>query len=140
MSAKQQSENSLRPSAALRLALAAPALWLIAFFLVPFVIVLKVSLSQTAIAEPPYEPVLDLAAGWQGFTDFLAGLSLENYLTLASDDLYLFSYFKSLKIAAISTAILVLAGYPLAYAMTRAPRRAQGLLATVVALPFWTAF
>jgi putrescine transport system permease protein len=137
---KPQSANPPRRSAALRLALAAPALWLIAFFLVPFVIVLKVSLSQTAIAQPPYVPVLDLAAGWQGFTDFLAGLSPENYLTLASDDLYLFSYLKSLKIAAISTAILVLAGYPLAYATTRAPRRAQALLVTLVVLPFWTSF
>jgi putrescine transport system permease protein len=124
----------------LRLAFAAPALWLIAFFLVPFVIIFKVSLSQTAIAQPPYVPVLDLAAGWQGFTDFLAGLSPENYFTLANDDLYLFSYLKSLKIAAVSTAILVLTGYPLAYAMTRTPRRAQALLVTLVVLPFWTSF
>jgi putrescine transport system permease protein len=139
-SAKPQSAKPNRRPAALRVALGVPGLWLIAFFLVPFAIVLKVSLSQTAIAQPPYVPVLDLAAGWQGFTDFLAGLSPENYFTLASDDLYLFSYLKSLKIAAVSTAILVLTGYPLAYAMTRAPRRAQALLVTLVVLPFWTSF
>jgi len=84
--------------------------------------------------------VLNLADGWRGFMEFLAGLSPENYLTLASDDLYLFSYLKSLKIAAISTAILVLGGYPIAYAMARVPRRAQALLVTLVVLPFWTSF
>jgi putrescine transport system permease protein len=137
---ESQLAKPLRRPAALRLALAAPAAWLVAFFLVPFLIVLKVSLSQTAIAQPPYLPVLDLAVGWQGITDFFAGLSLENYLTLTSDDLYLFSYLKSLEIAAVSTVLLVLAGYPIAYAMARAPRHVQGLLVTLVVLPFWTSF
>jgi putrescine transport system permease protein len=118
----------------------APYLWLVAFFLVPFAIVFKISLSQTAIAQPPYLPVFDVAAGWQGVRDFFAGLSFANYVTLADDDLYLFSYLKSLKIAAVSTVILVLAGYPLAYAMTRAPRRARALLVTLVVLPFLTSF
>jgi putrescine transport system permease protein len=123
-----------------RLKVAAPYLWLIAFFLVPFLIVLKISLSETAIAQPPYIPVLDLAAGWQGLKDFLAGLSFSNYLTLAGDDLYAFSYLKSLEVAALSTAILVLCGFPLAYAMARAPRRARALLVTLIVLPFWTSF
>jgi putrescine transport system permease protein len=118
----------------------APYLWLVAFFLVPFAIVFKISLSQTAIAQPPYLPVFDVAAGWQGVRDFLAGLSFANYVTLAGDDLYLFSYLKSLKIAAVSSVILVLAGYPLAYAMTRAPRRVRALLVTLVVLPFFTSF
>jgi putrescine transport system permease protein len=129
-----------RRSTVERLALLAPYLWLVAFFLVPFAIVFKISLSQTAIAQPPYLPVFDVAAGWQGVRDFLAGLSLANYLTLASDDLYLFSYLKSLKIAAVSTVILVLAGYPLAYSMTRAPRGARAPLVTLVVLPFLTSF
>src|SRR5258708_7538222 len=123
-----------------RLTVAAPYVWLLAFFLVPFLIVVKISLSETAIAQPPYAPVLDLAAGWQGLRDFVAGLSLANYITLASDDLYVFSYLKSLKVAAVSTAMLVLGGLPLAYAMARAPRRAQPLLVTLVVLPFWTSF
>jgi len=127
-------------SAAERLALIVPYLWLVAFFLVPFAIVFKISLSQTAIAQPPYLPVFDAAAGWQGLRDFLAGLSLANYVTLAGDDLYVFSYLKSLKIAAVSTVILVLAGYPLAYAMTRAPRRARALFVTLMVLPFFTSF
>jgi putrescine transport system permease protein len=118
----------------------APYLWLIAFFLVPFLIVLKISLSQTTIAQPPYVPVLDLAAGWQGIKNFVAGLSLENYASLASDDLYFFSYLRSLAVAAVSTAILVLCGFPIAYAMARAPRRWRPLLLMLVVLPFWTSF
>ena len=88
-----------------RRVVAAPYAWLIAFFLVPFLIVVKISLSETAIAQPPYVPVLDIAAGWQGLRDFAAGLSLANYVMLASDDLYVFSYLKSLKVAAVSTAM-----------------------------------
>jgi putrescine transport system permease protein len=118
----------------------APYLWLVAFFFVPFLIVLKISLSQTAIAQPPYVPVLDLAAGWRGIKDFVAGLSLESYATLASDDLYLFSYLRSLTVAAVSTVILVLCGFPVAYAMARAPRRWRPVLLMLVVLPFWTSF
>ena len=65
------------------------------FFLVPFLIVLKISLSQTAIAQPPYVPVLDLAAGWQGVQAISSpALSFENYALLGSDWLYLTSYLK----------------------------------------------
>ena len=139
MRSKTAPSPKLRSPAA-RLAVAAPYLWLIAFFLVPFLIVLKISVSQTAIAQPPYLPVFDAAAGWQGLLDFLAGLSLANYGTLAGDELYVFSYLKSLKVAALSTAILVLCGFPLAYAMARAPRRVHPLLVTLIVLPFWTSF
>ena len=132
--------NTPHRSPAARLAIVVPYLWLIAFFLVPFLIVLKISLSQTAISQPPYEPVFDVAAGLQGVRDFLAGLSLANYFTLAGDDLYLFSYLKSLTVATFSTAMLVLCGFPIAYAMARAPRRTQPLLVTLIILPFWTSF
>ena len=128
------------PSFAQRVTVAVPYLWLVALFLVPFLIVFKISLSETAIAQPPYTPVLDLAAGWQGFLDFLGGLSFGNYLMLAGDDLYWFSYLKSLKVAALSTVLLVLCGLPIAYAMSRAPRRARTILVLLVMLPFWTSF
>jgi putrescine transport system permease protein len=123
-----------------RLVVWVPYLWLVVFFLVPFLIVLKISLSQTAIALPPYMPVLDFDRGWSGIRDFVAGLGLDNYATLFSDDIYWLSYLKSLKIAAVSTAILLLIGYPLAYGMARAPRRAQSVLVMLVVLPFWTSF
>jgi putrescine transport system permease protein len=84
--------------------------------------------------------VLDLAAGFQGLRDFIAGLSLANYVTLAGDQLYILSYLKSLKVAAVATAILLVCGVPLAYAMARAPRRVQPVLVMLVVLPFWTSF
>ena len=84
-----------------------PYVWLLAFFLLPFLIVLKISLSQTAIAQPPYIPVLDFAAGWHGLVAFFTGLSFDNYVLLGSDPLYVLSYVKSLEIAALSTLILL---------------------------------
>src|SRR5262245_34074064 len=123
-----------------RLVVLIPYLWLVAFFLVPFLIVLKISLSQTAIAQPPYVPVFDAAAGWDGFKQFLAALSFENYTFIFSDWLYLASYLKSLEVAAGSTALLLLIGFPVAYGMARAPRRWQPVVFVLVVLPFWTSF
>jgi putrescine transport system permease protein len=123
-----------------RLVVLIPYLWLIAFFLVPFVIVAKISLSQTAMALPPYTPVLDLAAGWEGLKQFAAQLSLDSYALLASDELYLRSYLKSLEVAGVSTALLLLIGYPMAYGIARSPRSLQPLLVMLVVLPFWTSF
>src|SRR6202035_1923364 len=117
-----------------------PYAWLLAFFLVPFLIVLKISLSQTAIAQPPYIPVFDLAAGWRGSAYFFAGLSFDNYRFLGSDPLYVLSYMKSVEIAAFSTLLLLVIGYPIAYAITRMPRRLQAVLVLLVILPFWTSF
>jgi len=123
-----------------RLVVLIPYAWLAAFFLVPFLIVLKISLSQTAIAQPPYTPVFDLAAGWEGFKAFVSALSPENYAFIASDWLYLGSYLKSLEVAAVSTLLLLLIGFPLAYGVARAPRRWQPALFMLVVLPFWTSF
>src|SRR5262249_41779450 len=109
-------------------------------FLIPFLIVLKISFSQTAIGQPPYVPVLDPAAGWEGVRNFLAGLSFDNFATLVSDDIYYLSYLKSLLVAFVSTAILLVIGYPLAYAMARAPARLRSVLVMLVILPFWTSF
>src|SRR3954471_2070164 len=123
-----------------RLVILIPALWLTVFFLVPCLIVLKISVSQTAIAQPPYLPLLDLAAGWPSIKDFIAGLSFDNYKILGSDWLYLTSYLRSLAIATLSTFILLLIGYPIAYGIARAPRHLQPVLVMTVFLPFLTAF
>ena len=117
-----------------------PYLWLAIFFLAPFVIVLKISLSQSVLAQPPYTPVLDLTAGWQGLKEFAAQLSLDSFRLLASDSLYLLSYVKSLQVASISTALLFALGYPIAYGMARAPKAWQPMLVMAVVLPFWTSF
>src|SRR4029079_8275350 len=123
-----------------RLVILIPALWLGLFFLVPCLLALKISLSQTAIAQPPYVPVLDLAAGWPGLRDFAAWLSFVSYRMLGADWLYLTSYLRSLLIAALSTSILLLIGYPIAYGIARTPRRLQPVLVMAVFLPFLTAF
>ncbi len=117
-----------------------PALWLAVLFLVPFLIVLKISLSEAVMAQPPYQPVFDPAAGWQGVKEFLAALSVANYATLFSDMLYLVSYLRSLQIATLATVLLLLIGYPIAYGIARAPRRAQTILVMLVVLPFLTAY
>src|ERR1700733_14415256 len=117
-----------------------PYAWLVVFFLVPFLIVLRISLSQPALAQPPYTPLLNLLAGWHGVTTFFDALSFDNYALIGSDPIYLLSFVKSVEIAAFSTLFLLFIGYPIAYGITRTPRRVQAVLMTLVMLPFWTAF
>jgi putrescine transport system permease protein len=123
-----------------RLAAVAPYLWMVLFFLVPFLFVLKIGLSQTAIAQPPYTPVFDLSGGWEAARAAFAELLLDNFKLLVSDDLYLLSYLRSLLVAAVSTSILLLIGYPIAYGMARLPPRAQAIAMVLVIVPFWTSF
>jgi putrescine transport system permease protein len=120
--------------------IATPYLWLLLFFLIPFGIVLKISLSDMAISIPPYTPVLDLAGGWAGVKAFFADLDVENFTFLASDPLYITAYVSSLKIAVISTFITLLVGYPIAYGMAQAPDEWRPTLMMLVILPFWTSF
>jgi putrescine transport system permease protein len=129
-----------RRSLAQKFLVALPYTWLVAFFLVPFLIVLKISFSQSAIALPPYTPLLHLDAGWRGIEEFLASLSFENYQRLGFDPLYVLSYVKSLEIAAFSTLLLLVIGYPIAYGIARTPRWLQAGLVVLVVLPFWTSF
>ncbi|MHA6267006.1 ABC transporter permease subunit [Aliiroseovarius sp. CAU 1755] len=117
-----------------------PYLWLLALFLVPFLIVLKISLSDTALAIPPYTPTLDISQGWEGIKAWWTALDLENYFWLASDDLYWKAYLSSLKIAIISTILTLMVGYPIAYGMSRAPDEWRPTLMMLIILPFWTSF
>lgn len=120
--------------------IAVPYFWLLALFLIPFAIVFKISLSDAAIARPPYLPLLDLSEGWAGFKAFLAELDFENYVFLTEDDLYWKAYLSSLKIALISTLITLVVGYPIAYGMARAPDEWRPTLLMLIILPFWTSF
>ncbi|HSM39815.1 MAG TPA: ABC transporter permease subunit [Afifellaceae bacterium] len=129
--------SSPRVPLMLRVATWIPYFWLALFFLVPFLIVFKVSLSETAIAMPPYRPVF---GGFGELFDKIGEMSFGNYAFLAQDALYINSYLSSLRIAFISTLITLLIAYPLAYAMARAPGRMQTLLMMMVILPFWTSF
>jgi putrescine transport system permease protein len=117
-----------------------PYLWMLLFFLVPFGFVLKISLSQTAIAQPPYVPVFDLTQGFASIKAAFAALSSDNFRLLASDDLYVLSYLRSLVVALVSTAILLVIGYPIAYGMARLPKRWQGIAMMLVIVPFWISF
>ncbi|MEX1660144.1 ABC transporter permease subunit [uncultured Thioclava sp.] len=120
--------------------IAVPYLWLVALFLVPFLIVVKISLSTTAIAIPPYSPTFDLAQGWAGFKDFLSQLSFDNFTFLTQDDLYWKAYLSSLQIAALSTLFTLIVAYPIAYGMARVPDEWRPTLLMLIILPFWTSF
>ncbi|CAA7626292.1 ABC transporter permease subunit [Magnetospirillum sp. SS-4] len=113
-----------------------PYLWLALFFLAPFAIVLKISLSQPDAGIPPYLPLWDAAAEagrqWRG--------TFDNYARLAEDGLYLAAYLNSIRIAGIATLACLLIGYPAAYAIARAPTAWRNSLLLLVALPFWTSF
>ena len=130
----------LAAALASRFVILVPYLWLLFFFLVPFIIVFKISLSQTAIAMPPYTPVIGLREGLSGLIDGLRELSFDNYLWLVNDALYFNAYVSSLVIAGVSTFLTLLVGYPLAYGMARAPSSLRPLLLMMVILPFWTSF
>ncbi|HVX37639.1 MAG TPA: ABC transporter permease subunit [Hyphomicrobium sp.] len=117
--------------------IAAPYFWLLLFFLVPFFIVFKLSLSDSAIAIPPYTPTFNWT---DGITGFLSKLDFENYKFIFSDPLYVNAYLSSLKIAAIATLLTLLVAYPIAYGMARAPKAWQPTLMMLVILPFWTSF
>ncbi|MER9948680.1 ABC transporter permease subunit [Mesorhizobium sp. M0047] len=123
-----------------RLVIIIPYVWLLFFFLIPFVIVFKISLSQTAIAIPPYTPALDISDGFSGFVAQLKQLNLDNYTWLTQDALYFNAYVTSVIIAAISTVLTLLVGYPIAYGMARAPATIRPTLLMLVILPFWTSF
>ncbi|ARP64138.1 putrescine/spermidine ABC transporter permease [Mesorhizobium sp. WSM1497] len=123
-----------------RLVIIIPYIWLLFFFLIPFVIVFKISLSQTAIAIPPYTPALDFSGGISGFLAQLKQLSLDNYTWLTQDALYFNAYVTSVIIAAVSTVLTLLVGYPIAYGMARAPATIRPTLLMLVILPFWTSF
>ncbi|WP_046864936.1 ABC transporter permease subunit [Microvirga massiliensis] len=115
---------------------AVPFLWLGIFFLVPILIVLKISLSDPVAAQPPYVPVFE----WGDWKGFLAALDLENYRVLLEDPLYRDAILSSVYIAITSTLLLLLVGFPIAYAMARAAPRVRPLLVALVILPFWTSF
>jgi putrescine transport system permease protein len=113
-----------------------PYLWLLLFFLIPFVIVLKISFSDTQIAMPPYQPLFS----WAADQVLQIKLNLSNFAFLVQDDLYWRSYLTSIKVAAISTLLCLLIGYPMAYAIARSNPATRNILLLLVILPFWTSF
>jgi putrescine transport system permease protein len=123
-----------------RLVIIVPYLWLLFFFLVPFIIVFKISLSTTAIAMPPYTPAFDLGEGVSGLWSQFGELNFDNYLWLTEDPLYFNAYVSSVWIAGVSTLLSLIVGYPIAYGMARAPASLRPTLLMLIILPFWTSF
>lgn len=113
-----------------------PFFWLLLFFLAPFFIVLKISLSEATIASPPYLPMIS----WLDEGIMQVKIVFDNFAYLWEDDLYVYTYYNSIRIAGISTFICLLLGYPIAYAIVRAPQTTKNILLLMIILPFWTSF
>jgi putrescine transport system permease protein len=123
-----------------RIVILIPYTWLLVFFLVPFLIVFKISFSTSEIAMPPYSPVFTLGDGIAGWLEKAREFTVDNYLWIADDPLYRNAYLTSVMIAGVSTFLTLLIGYPLAYGMARAPQSMRSILLMLVILPFWTSF
>jgi putrescine transport system permease protein len=111
-----------------------PYLWLLLFFVVPFVIVLKISFSDVDLAIPPYKPLIE----WVGKNALAIKLNFNNYAFLFTDRLYVNAFLNSIKVALLSTLMCILVGYPMAYGIARARPTVRNLLLLLVILPFWT--
>ena len=122
------------------LVLAVPYAWLFILFLVPFLIVIKISFSTPIIGQPPYTPTFDVSGGIDGLLASLRQLVVDNYVFLTTDALYWKAYLSSLWIAIASTFLVLVFSYPIAYGMARASRTWQPTLVMLIILPFWTSF
>ncbi|EAA1659480.1 TPA: ABC transporter permease subunit [Escherichia coli O103:H2] len=118
-----------------KLVIALPYIWLILLFLLPFLIVFKISLAEMARAIPPYTELMEWADGQLSIT-----LNLGNFLQLTDDPLYFDAYLQSLQVAAISTFCCLLIGYPLAWAVAHSKPSTRNILLLLVILPSWTSF
>ncbi len=115
--------------------IAAPYLWLLLFFAVPFVIILMISFARTQVGSPPYTWLLEYVDG-----AFSLKLNLGSYAALVKDNQYLLAYLSSIKIAVISTLLTLLIGYPMAYVISRMSPAARNVAMMLVVLPSWTSF
>ncbi|MEO0637101.1 MAG: ABC transporter permease subunit [Pseudomonadota bacterium] len=122
------------------LAVFVPYAWLLVLFLIPFLLVFKISLSEVALKIPPYLPDFAFGEPLNIWFEKARNFTLENYRWIAGDSLYLQSFLTSLRVAAISTALTLVIGFPMALAIARTPARWKGLLLVAVILPFWTSF
>ena len=113
-----------------------PNIWLLVFFLAPFFIILKISVAESIIASPPFSPLIE----WTEEGVLTLQIIFDNFVYLWEDDLYFNTYVNSIKIAAISTILCLLIGYPIAYGIVRSSPTAKNILLLMIILPFWTSF
>jgi len=130
MSSARSAQKFRRP------VLALPLVWLALFFVVPFLIVLKISFSETRIAMPPYAPLVE----WREGMAPAIHVYLSSFKYLISDSLYISSLLYSVKVAAVSTLLCLLIAYPMAYGIAHARPARRNVLLMLVILPFWTSF
>ena len=118
-----------------RIVIGVPLIWLCVFFLLPFLIVLKISVATQILAIPPFTPLLDWTSG-----HLLPSLHIDwsNYQYMFEDPLYIVAYFNSVRIAFFSTILCTLIAYPMAYGVARAPESWRNPLLLLIVLPFWT--
>ena len=114
-----------------------PYVWMILFFLIPFLIIFKISFSVTEIAIPPYSPIITFEEGAMQII-----LHLENYTNIFTDPdgTYMRSYLKSIQVAAFSTILCLVIGYPIAWALASAKSATRNILFILVIMPSWTSF
>ena len=130
-------EYVLRNWSGQRLVIAIPYLWLLLFFLVPFLIVLKISFAEfSPLGRPPFEPVFQ----WLDEGALQIKMLVGSYVYLINEPLYVDSWFYSIKVAALSTIFCLCLGYPMAYAIARASPTQRNVYLMLVILPFWTSF
>jgi len=115
-----------------RITIAVPYLWLFVFFLLPFGIILKISLADPVIAQPPFTPFFDADGG--------LSITIDNFLFLLTDKLYAVTYIKSIFMAAVSMMLCLALGFPMAYGIARANPTTRSLLLLLIVLPFWISF
>lgn len=115
-----------------RIAIAVPYLWLLVFFLAPFAIILKISLADPVIAQPPFTPTFDESGS------LLA--SADNFKFLLTDKLYAITYVRSVVMAAAATLLCLALGFPMAYGIARSDTTSRSLLLLLIVLPFWISF
>ncbi|MGI9262576.1 MAG: ABC transporter permease subunit [Woeseiaceae bacterium] len=111
---------------------AVPYLWLFVFFLLPFIIILKISLADPVIAQPPFTPAIDEQGN--------LSVTADNFLFLLTDKLYALTYLKSVFLAAAATVFSLALGFPMAYGIARSSPQTRGLLLLLIILPFWISF
>ena len=128
--------NSFRENLWRHFIVAIPYIWLLLFFLAPFIIVFKISLADPIIAQPPFTPFFNQGenSGFSIYTTF------DNFLYLFQDSLYFVTYLNSVKLAFIATVFALLIGYPIAYGIARSPQPTRNILLLLVVIPFWISF
>ncbi|MGB4881986.1 MAG: ABC transporter permease subunit [Neisseria sp.] len=146
-------KNKLKPGRGVVIGI--PFMWLLILFLIPFLIVFKISFAEQELSIPPYTPLFQLNSetgkqelfiSYLNYQDIFAhfGATLKEMLHLGTNtgdnNIYIRTYWMSLKTAFNTTVICLLLGYPMAYAISRTNPKYRNSLLLMIMLPFWTSF